>query len=101
MRAHRTRAHSLACLLAVEEALEASEPDEAAAAAARPRIVAELGDPQMEELLHARFGRGAKVAARCASRASKKQVAGLRRRVGGAICAAAAASALRSRVGAA
>ena len=54
--------HSLACLLAVEEALEASEPDEAAAAAARPRIVAELGDPQMEELLHARFGGGADAA---------------------------------------
>ena len=39
-----------------------SEPDEAAAAAARPRIVAELGDPQMEELLHARFGGGADAA---------------------------------------
>ena len=39
----------------------------------------------------ARRGRGAKVVARCASRTSKKLVAGLRRRVGGAICAAAAA----------
>ena len=39
----------------------------------------------------ARRGRGAKVVARCASRTNKKLVAGLRRRVGGAICAAAAA----------
>ena len=38
----------------------------------------------------ARRGRGAKVAARCASRDSRIQAAGLRRRVGGAICAAAA-----------
>ena len=45
----------------------------------------------------ARRGRGAKVVARCASRDSRIQAAGLRRRVvGGAICAAAAARQLRS-----
>ena len=52
--------HSLACLLAVEEALEASEPDEAAAAAARR--ASSRSATRRWRALHARFGGGADAA---------------------------------------